>query len=45
MPDVVRMAFAPAYTRFVDVWDGLDRLREPVVAERHLAESEAGLTA
>jgi kynureninase len=26
-PDVVRIGPAPAYTRFVDVWDGLDRLR------------------
>ena len=26
-PDVIRLAVAPLYTRFVDVWDGLDRLR------------------
>jgi kynureninase len=26
-PDSVRLGFAPAYTRFVDVWDGMDRLR------------------
>jgi kynureninase len=36
MPDVVRMAFAPAYTRFVDVWDGFDRLRCLVTEGRHL---------
>jgi kynureninase len=32
-PDVVRIGPAPLYTRYVDVWDGLDRLR------RILAES------
>ena len=26
-PDSIRLGFAPAYTRFVDVWDGIDRLR------------------
>jgi len=26
-PDLVRIGLAPAYTRFVDVWDGLDRVR------------------
>lgn len=26
-PDVVRLGLAPLYTRFVDVWDGMDRLR------------------
>jgi kynureninase len=26
-PDIIRIGPAPAYTRFVDVWDGLDRLR------------------
>ncbi|KAK1184902.1 kynureninase [Streptomyces sp. NBS 14/10] len=26
-PDRLRIGFAPLYTRFVDVWDGLDRLR------------------
>jgi kynureninase len=26
-PDSVRLGFAPAYTRFTDVWDGMDRLR------------------
>ncbi|HYI21003.1 MAG TPA: aminotransferase class V-fold PLP-dependent enzyme [Candidatus Limnocylindrales bacterium] len=29
-PDVVRFGFPPLYTRFVDVWDGLDRLRSLV---------------
>jgi kynureninase len=26
-PDRLRLGLAPAYTRFTDVWDGLDRLR------------------
>ena len=26
-PDSVRLGIAPLYTRFVDVWDALDRLR------------------
>ena len=26
-PDAIRLGFAPVYTRFVDVWDGMDRLR------------------
>jgi kynureninase len=26
-PDVVRLGFAPLYTRFTDVWDGIDRMR------------------
>jgi kynureninase len=26
-PDSVRLGFAPAYTRFTEVWDGMDRLR------------------
>ena len=27
-PDLLRFGFAPLYTRFVDVWDAVDRLRE-----------------
>ena len=27
-PDVVRLGFSPLSTRFTDVWDGLDRLRQ-----------------
>jgi kynureninase len=26
-PDVLRLAVAPLYTRYVDVWDAMDRLR------------------
>jgi kynureninase len=36
-PDLLRLAPAPAYTRFVDVWDGMDRLRRLVDAGEHLA--------
>jgi kynureninase len=28
MPDVIRLGIAPLYTRFVDVWDALARLRD-----------------
>ena len=36
-PDLVRLCPAPAYTRFVDVWDALDRMRRVVAAGEHLA--------
>jgi kynureninase len=29
-PDDIRLGIAPLYTRFVDVWDALDRLRDLV---------------
>ena len=35
VPDRLRLGFAPLYTRFVDVYDGLARLRELVAAGRH----------
>ncbi|MEO8247526.1 MAG: aminotransferase class V-fold PLP-dependent enzyme [Chloroflexota bacterium] len=35
-PDVVRLGFSPLTTRFVDVWDGLDRLRALVAEGTHL---------
>jgi kynureninase len=34
-PDVVRLGFPPLYTRFVDVWDGMDRLRRMVEDGTH----------
>jgi kynureninase len=34
-PDLVRLGLAPLSTRFVDVWDGLDRLRALVEAAAH----------
>ena len=27
-PDILRFGIAPLYTRFVDVWDAVDRLEE-----------------
>ena len=27
-PDILRFGFTPLYTRFVDVWDAVDRLRQ-----------------
>jgi kynureninase len=36
-PDLLRLCPAPAYTRFVEVWDALDRLRGVVAAGEHLA--------
>jgi kynureninase len=35
-PDSLRLGFAPAYTRFVDVFDALDRIRAIVEAGAHL---------
>jgi kynureninase len=34
-PDVVRLGFSPLTTRYVDVWDGLDRLRRLIEAGSH----------
>jgi kynureninase len=36
-PDSVRLGVPPLYTRFVDVWDAIDRLRRLVEAGEHLA--------
>jgi kynureninase len=36
-PNLVRLCPAPAYTRFVEVWDALDRMRRLVAAGEHLA--------
>ena len=27
-PDILRFGFTPLYTRFVDVWDAVERLRQ-----------------
>jgi kynureninase len=35
-PNLVRLSPVPAYTRFADVWDGMDRLRTLVDAGVHL---------
>ncbi len=34
-PDSVRLGIAPLYTRFVDVWDAIDRLRDLVARGVH----------
>ncbi len=36
-PESIRMGIAPLYTRFVDVWDALDRLRGVVERGEHQA--------
>jgi kynureninase len=33
-PDILRFGIAPLYTRFVDVWDAVDRLKDVLVSER-----------
>jgi kynureninase len=34
-PNVLRLGPAPAYTRFVDVWDAMDRLRKVMDARAY----------
>ena len=34
-PDTVRLGFAPLYSRFVDVWDAVDRLTDLVARGEH----------
>jgi kynureninase len=36
-PDTIRLGIAPLYTRYVDVWDALDRLRGIVARGEHRA--------
>jgi kynureninase len=43
-PDRVRFGPAPIYTRFVDVYDAMDRVRETVDAGRHEAYDDTRLT-
>ncbi len=40
-PDSIRLGFPPLYTRFVDVWDAVDRLAQLVESGEYL-EVEAG---
>jgi kynureninase len=42
-PDRVRLGFAPIYTRYVDVWDGLDRMRSLVAGGAHLRHQAEAL--
>jgi kynureninase len=39
-PDRLRLGFAPLYTRYVDVYEGLSRLRDLVRAGTHLTYPE-----
>jgi kynureninase len=34
-PDALRLGVAPLYTRFADVWDALERLRDLVARGEH----------
>lgn len=34
-PDNLRLGFAPLYTSYQDVWDGMDRIRRIVTEKRH----------
>ncbi|MDH3605978.1 MAG: kynureninase [Acidimicrobiia bacterium] len=45
-PDIVRLGAAPLYTRYVDVWDAFDRLRQIMESGEHLAftEQRSGVT-
>jgi kynureninase len=45
-PDSVRLGIAPLYTRFVDVWDAMDRLRELVAngVQREVDQTRARVT-
>ena len=36
-PDIVRLGVPALYTRFVDVWDALDRVRTLVERDEHRA--------
>jgi kynureninase len=40
-PDSIRIGLPPLYTRFVDVWDALERLRRLVAAGEHRAFDRA----
>jgi kynureninase len=42
-PDSIRLGVAPLYTRYADVWDAVDRLRELVAhGEQRLVDAEPG---
>ena len=45
-PDSVRLGIAPLYTRFVDVWDAMDRLRDLVErgVQREVDQTRARVT-
>ncbi len=43
-PDNIRLGFAPLYTTFVEVWDGIDRIRDTVQEERFRKYPQRRLT-
>jgi kynureninase len=45
-PDSVRLGIAPLYTRFVDIWDAMDRLRDLVTrgVQREVDQTRSRVT-
>jgi kynureninase len=37
-PDIARFGFAPAYSRYVDVWDAAEAVADVLTSTEHLAE-------
>lgn len=42
-PDNIRLGLAPLYTSFIEVWDGVDRIRQVVEEEMYLGYSKKRL--
>ena len=40
-PDILRFGFTPLYTRFVDVWDAVDRLHQVLKAASGASHASA----
>ncbi|MCL4530107.1 MAG: kynureninase [Chloroflexi bacterium] len=43
-PDNIRLGFAPLYTSFAEIWDGMDRIRRVVEEKRYEKYSQQRLT-
>jgi kynureninase len=41
-PDSIRLAMAPLPTSFVEIWDGIDRMRDLVESKRYLEIEDNG---
>jgi len=37
-PDIARFGFAPAYSRYVDIWDAVDVIADVLTSAEHLSE-------